>query len=49
MREEVGKKSMKTEVQNEVKKIRNKEKQVNRKRKKNKQQLTDDSSMEKNK
>ena len=45
MRKEVGKKSMKTEVQNEVKKIRNKEEQVNRKRKKNKKQLTDDGSL----
>ena len=40
---------MKAEVQNEVKKIRNKEDQVNVKMKKNKEQLSDDSSMAKNK
>ena len=39
---------MKAEVQNELKKIRNKEEKANGKMKKNKQQLTDDSSMEKN-
>ena len=33
---------MKAEVQNEVKKIRNKEEQANEKTKKNKQQLDDD-------
>ena len=47
--EEVGKKTMKAEVQNEVKKIRNKEEQANGKMKKIKQQLTNNSSMEKNK
>ena len=36
-------------VQNEVKKIRNREEQANEKMKKNKQQLDDDGSMEKNK
>ena len=46
---EVGKKTMKTEVQSEVKKTRNIEEQANEKRKKNKQQLEDDGSMEKNK
>ena len=46
---EVGKKIMKTEVQNEVKKTRNKEEQANEKSNKNKQQLEDDGSMEKNK
>ena len=40
---------MKAEVQNELKKIRNKEEKANGKMKKNKQQLTNDSSMEKNK
>ena len=47
--EEVEKKTMKAEVQNEVMKIRNKEEQANGKMKKKKQQLTNDSSMEKNK
>ena len=46
---EVGKKTMKAEVQNEVKKIRNIEEQANKKMKKNKQQLNDNGSMEKNK
>ena len=46
---EVGKKTMKTKVQNEVKETRNKEEQANEKRKKNKQQLEDDGSMDKNK
>ena len=49
---EVGKKTVKAEVQkvqNEVKKIRNREEQANEKMKKNKQQLDDDGSMEKNK
>ena len=45
----VGKKTIKAEVQNEVKKIRNKEEQANGKMKKNKQQLDDYSSMENNK
>ena len=40
---------MKDEVQNEVKKIRNKEEQANEKVKKNRQQLDDDCPMEKNK
>ena len=40
---------MKAKVQNEVKKIRNKEEQVSKKIKKDKQQLDDDGSMEKNK
>ena len=39
---------MKAKVQNEVKKIRNKEEQVSKKIKKDKQQLDDESSMEKN-
>ena len=43
---EVRKKTMKAEVQNEVKKIRNKE-QTNKKMKKNKQQLDNDGLMEK--
>ena len=42
---EIGKKTMKVEVQNEVKKIRNKEEKTNGKIKKNKQQLTAVSSM----
>ena len=45
---ELGKKTMKAKVQNEVKKIRNKEEQVSKKIKKDKQQLDDESSMEKN-
>ena len=45
----VGKKTIKAEVQNEVKKIRNKEEQANGKMKKKKQQLDDYSSMENNK
>ena len=36
-------------MQNEVKKVRNKEEQANEKMKKNKQQLDDDGSMDKNK
>ena len=44
---EIGKKTMKVEVQNEVKKIRNKEEKTNGKIKKNKQQLTAVSSMKK--
>ena len=40
---------MKAEVQNEVKKIRNIEEQANEKMRKNKQQLDDNGSMEKNK
>ena len=36
-------------MQNEVKKVRNKEEQANEKMKKNKQQLDDDDSMDKNK
>ena len=40
---------MKTKVQNEVKETRNKEEQANEKRKKNKQQLENDGSMDKNK
>ena len=44
---EIGKKTMKAEVQNEVKKIRNKEEKTNGKIKKNKQQLTAVSSMKK--
>ena len=39
---------MKAKVQNEVKKIRNKKEQVSKKIKKDKQQLDDESSMEKN-
>ena len=46
---EVGKKTMKAKVQNEMKKIRNKEEQASKKIKKNKQQLDDDGSVEKNK
>ena len=49
---EVGKKTVKAEVQkvqNEVKKIRNREERANEKMKKNKQQLDDDGSVEKNK
>ena len=41
--------AMKAEVQNEVKKIRNKEEQANEKMKKNKQQLDSYGSMEKSK
>ena len=44
---EIGKKTMKVEVQNGVKKIRNKEEKTNGKIKKNKQQLTAVSSMKK--
>ena len=43
---EVGKKTVKAEVQNGVKKIRNKEEQVNEKMKKNKQKSDDDGSMD---
>ena len=46
---EVGKKTMKAEVQNKVMKRRNKEEQANEKMKKNKQRLDDDRSMEKKK
>ena len=44
---EIGKKTMKVEVQNEMKNIRNKEEKTNGKIKKNKQQLTAVSSMKK--
>ena len=49
VKKEVGKKTMKAEVQNEMKKIRNIQEQVNKKMKKNKQQLNDNGSVEKNK